>query len=167
VAYTLNTGKGFFYGCGTLKKAKDDGLEILISDSISGKKTKTKSENDLKGSSIESKTGDEKDKSTDINVTPYREIILSDGHGLYIKTICNLTTDNRVQVTQYRESPDPDGVKFLCTEPNYFENKGEFLDWLSQILINNFDEIPYITIAPLKESELKKHEKETTDAMYL
>ncbi len=110
---------------------------------------------------------DQLDQKQKIKVTPYREILLSDGHGLIIKTSCSLTSDNRVQVIQYRESPDPEGSKFMCTEPNYFENKVEFLEWLSNLITNHFDEIPYITISPLVESEIKKHERESIDAMYL
>lgn len=113
------------------------------------------------------KKSSKKMKEDELELTPYREIILSDGSEFYIKTTCNLTSDNRVQVIQYRESPDSEGMKFLCTEPNYFESKTEFLEWLSQLIIGNFDEIPYITISPLKESDLKKHERETTEAMYL
>lgn len=104
---------------------------------------------------------DEKD------LTPYREIILSDGHGFYIKTVCNLTPELRVHVQQYREHIDPEGTKFACTEPTIFENKTEFLEWLIQMVKNNFDEIPYITIAPLEMAKIEKHEREATDSMYL
>jgi hypothetical protein len=104
---------------------------------------------------------DEKD------LTPYREIILSDGHGFYIKTVCNLTPDERVHVQQYREHIDPEGTKFACTEPTFFENKTEFLDWLIEMVKKNFDEIPYITITPLEMAKIKKHERDATDTMYL
>ena len=102
-----------------------------------------------------------------IETTPYREIQLSDGHGFFIKTTCNLTSDDRVQVLQYREHQEPEGTKFQCTDPIYFENKKEFLEWLAELLKNNFDKIPYITITPLDISKMKEHERETTDAMYL
>lgn len=105
-------------------------------------------------------------QSAKIEVTPYREILFSDGHGFFIRTTCNLTSDDRVQVTQYREHEDAEGTKFLCTEPNYFEDKKAFLDWLLEMLRNNFDEIPFITITPVKASEVKKYEREATDAMY-
>ncbi len=100
-------------------------------------------------------------------LTPYREITLSDGHGFYIKTTCSLTKDERVLVQQYREYNEPDGIKFQCTDPIYFENKAEFLEWLIELLKNNFEKIPFITIAPIKDEDIKKHERETTDAMYL
>ncbi len=106
-------------------------------------------------------------KSGEVDVRPYREIVFSDGHGFYIKTTCNLTSDDRVQVTQYREHIDHDGTKFVCGEPAYFENKDTFLEWLLEMLKGNFDEIPYITITPIETSKIKKHEREATDAMYL
>jgi hypothetical protein len=102
-----------------------------------------------------------------LDVKPYREIIFSDGHGFYIKTTCNLTSDDRVQVIQYREHIDPEGSKFACTEPTYFENKEVFLKWLFEMLKKNFDDIPYITITPIEVSKIKKHEREATDTMYL
>jgi len=106
-------------------------------------------------------------KTNHDSVTPYREIVLSDGHGFYIKTVCNLTSDDQVQVMQYREHIDPEGSKFACTEPTYFENKNAFLEWLLEMLKKNFDEIPYITISPIEISKIKKHEREATDSMYL
>jgi hypothetical protein len=106
-------------------------------------------------------------KSKKEELTPYREIELSDGKGLYIKTTCNLTSDHRVQVVQYRESPDPEGTKFACTEPSYFESKGEFLEWLSQLILHNFDELPFIKIIPIQKEEIIRKERETTDTMYL
>jgi hypothetical protein len=113
------------------------------------------------------KTKKKKEKSKKIELTPYREIELSDGKGLYIKTTCNLTSDQRVQVIQYRESPDPEGTKFACSEPSYFESKEEFLEWLSQLILHNFDELPFIKIAPLQKEEMIRKERETTDTMYL
>ncbi len=107
------------------------------------------------------------DRDKDIKLLPYREIELSDGHGFYIKTTCNLTSDERVQVIQYRESPDPEGAKFSCSDPVYFETRAEFLEWLSQLIIHNFDKIPYIKIVPLKEEDIKRKERETTETMYL
>jgi hypothetical protein len=109
----------------------------------------------------------EESKMKDIKVTPYREIVFSDGHEFLIKTTCNLTSDDRVQVLQYREHTDPEGSKFLCTDPTYFEDKNAFIDWLLEMLKKNFEDIPYITISPLKGDEIKKHERETIDTMYL
>jgi hypothetical protein len=132
-----------------LVKELGESVEI-IGDELKAKKKKKK-----------------KDKNKKLKLTPYREIELSDGGGFYIKTTCNLTDDGRVQVIQFRETPDPEGVKFTCTEPTYFENKGEFFEWISHLIIHNFDEIPYIKIVPLKDDEIKKKERETTDTMYL
>ncbi|MCK5562264.1 MAG: hypothetical protein KAJ51_16815 [Thermoplasmata archaeon] len=130
-------------------------------DTISIKLGKKKK---LKLKTTTTKKKDSKDK--DVEVVPYREIEFSDGAGFFIKTAVNLTSDNRVQVTQYREHADPEGMKFVCTEPNYFEDKNAFLDWLLEMLKKNFDEIPYITIKPLKGPEIKKQERETVDTMY-
>lgn len=127
-----------------------------------GKKKTTPKKSSIKKLKPEIK----KPKSADVKVTPYREIMLSDGHGFFIKTTCGMTSDDRVQVTQYREHSDPEGMKFVCTEPTYFENKNEFLDWLVEMLKKNFDEIPYITIKPIDSLEIKKQERETIDAMY-
>lgn len=102
-----------------------------------------------------------------VKLTPYREIILSDGAEFFIKTTCNLTSDERIQIQQYREREDLEGRKFECSEPSYFESKDEFLDWLLISIKNNFDKIPFITIKPLKTEEIKKHERETTDTMYM
>ena len=102
-----------------------------------------------------------------VKVTPYREIIFSDGAEFFIKTTCNLTSDDRIQVQQYREHEDPEGRKFECSEPSYFDSRDDFLDWLMDSIKNNFDKIPFITIKPLKTEEIKKHERETTDTMYM
>lgn len=106
-------------------------------------------------------------KDEDVDLRPYREIVLSDGHGFFIKTTCNLTSDDRVQVVQYREHSSAEGMKFACTEPVYFENKSEFLEWIMETLKHNFDKIPYITITPIDSSEIKKHEREARDTMYM
>ena len=92
--------------------------------------------------------------------------MFSDGAGFFIKTACNLTRDNRVQVLQYREHADAEGMKFESTEPTYFETKKEFLEWLLESLRIHFDDIPYVTITPIKEKEIKKHERDTIDTMY-
>ena len=101
------------------------------------------------------------------DIKPYREIIFSDGHGFYIKTCCNLTSDQRIQVVQYREHADPEGMKFACSDPLYFETKQAFLDWLVEIILKNFDDIPYITISPVELSKIKQHEREAKETMYL
>jgi hypothetical protein len=136
---------------------KDELKKEILTKILTGKLKK-------KSISESEKKVDHKQK---VKVKPYREILLADGHGLLIKTTCSVTTDKRIQVIQYRESPDPEGTRFMCTEPNYFENKLEFLEWLSNLIKNHFDEIPYITISPLEETEIKKHERESTDIMYL
>lgn len=131
-----------------------DVIDIILDDSKDSDKTKKDKKKEKKG-------------PKEVKLIPYREIELSDGHGFYIKTTCNLTDDDQVQVVQYRESPDPDGTKFSCTDPVFFQNKLEFLEWLSQLIIKNFDEIPYIKIVPIKEEEIKRKERESTDTMYL
>jgi hypothetical protein len=148
-----------------------DIIDIIVDGSKESNKRKTEEKNkkSKKGTIKGLKKGSKKEKESqkEKKLRPYREIELSDGHGFYIKTTCNLTSDDQVQVMQYRESPDPDGTKFSCTDPVLFQNKTEFLEWLSQLIINNFDEIPYIKIIPIKEEEIKRKERETTDTMYL
>jgi hypothetical protein len=109
----------------------------------------------------------EKVKPDDKDLKPYREIVFSDGSGFYIKTSCSITTKGRIQVVQYREHIDPEGTKFACSEPEYFENKDEFLEWLVTSVKDNFDQIPYITISPLDTKKIKKKERDATDTMYL
>jgi hypothetical protein len=104
---------------------------------------------------------------SDEDLEPYREIEFTDGHGFYIKTLCNLVNDGRIQVVQYREHTHPEGTKFAYSEPTFFENKEAFLNWFVELLVKNFDDIPYITIKPVDPRKAKKHEKETTDTMYL
>ncbi len=148
---------------GTKKKEPEKKMNL---DSPQNKSKKIKNDDGSKGSKKILKKI-KPSKSAEIKVTPYREIEFSDGSGFYIKTACNLTSDNRVQVMQYREHINHEGTKFSCTDPIYFESKSEFLEWLAEMLKKNFDDIPYITIKPIKSSEIKKHERETTDAMYL
>jgi hypothetical protein len=105
--------------------------------------------------------------AADETIEPYREIEFTDGHGYYIKTSCNLTSKGRVQVIQFRERTDPEGSKFACTEPSYFDDKEAFMTWLTQLLVTNFDDIPYITIKPVDSSNVKKEEREVQDTMYL
>jgi hypothetical protein len=142
-------------------------LSVFQDEESKQAKEKAKAKTKTNEKETKEKTDKKKGKSKKIKLTPYREIELSDGKGLYIKTTCNLTSDQRVQVIQYRESPDPEGTKFACTEPSYFESKDEFLEWISQLIRHNFDDLPFIKIVPLKEEELIKKERETTDTMYL
>jgi hypothetical protein len=148
---------------GTKKKEPEQDINADSAPKKSKESKKNKSSKDSKKILKKIKPS----KSAEIEVTPYREIEFSDGSGFYIKTACNLTSDNRVQVMQYREHINHEGTKFSCTEPIYFETKSEFLEWLVEMLKKNFDEIPYITIKPIESSEIKKHERETTDTMYL
>jgi len=144
-----------------MKKTNQDSISLEIKENVileDGKKKAKSKKKNQKGKRVKP------DKEP---VIPYREIVLSDGHGFYIKTVCNLTSDDQVQVMQYREHIDPEGSKFACTEPIYFENKQAFLEWLIEVLKKNFDEIPYITITPIEISKIKKHEREATDSMYL
>jgi len=126
------------------------------------KTTSTESKTKLKTRTIK-----KSNKSDKFEVTPYREIVLSDGEGFIIKTTCNLTSDDQIQVIQYREHVAPEGNKFACTEPIYFENKTMFLEWLMEMLKKNFEDIPFITISPINTIEIKKHEREAQDTMYL
>ncbi|MCK5559149.1 MAG: hypothetical protein KAJ51_01090 [Thermoplasmata archaeon] len=154
-------------------RSKKNESEPKLPKTIKTTKTTKTTQKKTKGSKskdqIEPKksTGRKVKKPRDIKVTPYREIILSDNKGFLIKTTCNLTSDNQIQVIQYREHVAAEGMKFACTEPIYFENKTAFLDWLVELLKKNFDEIPYITISPIDEITIKKHEREAQDTMYL
>lgn len=126
------------------------------------KTSSTKSKTKLKTLAI--KKSNKPDK---FEVKPYREIVLSDGEGFIIKTTCNLTSDDQIQVIQYREHVAPEGNQFACTEPIYFENKTMFLEWLMEMLKKNFEDIPFITISPIDTIEIRKHEREAQDTMYL
>ncbi|WP_455393003.1 hypothetical protein [[Eubacterium] cellulosolvens] len=147
----------------TKTKGTKKGSEVKVKKPSKDKQMTTSSGNHA-SEVCEGHTEPKPDNGT---ITPYREIVLSDGSGFYIRTICNLTSDARVQVSQYREHVEPDGTKFACTEPIYFENKSAFLEWLVEMLKKNFDEIPYITISPVDVKNIKKHEREATDTMYL
>jgi hypothetical protein len=154
------------------RSTKNDSLPSKTKTTKATKTTKTtpkKTKGSKSKDQIEPKksTGRKTKKPGDIKVTPYREIILSDNKGFLIKTTCSLTSDDQIQVIQYREHVAAEGMKFACTEPIYFENKTAFLDWLVELLKKNFDEIPYITISPIDVIAIKKHERDAQDTMYL